>query len=549
MHRCCTAACLVLALLPHLPAQSILPPPPVPAGNPQTPQKELLGKALFWDEQLSSSRTLSCGTCHIFERGGSDPRSSTALHPGPDGIFGTADDRHGSPGVVRHDAQGAFVADPLFGIRPQVTSRLAPSPINAAYERELFWDGRAGDVFRDPVTQAVVLPAGGALESQIAGPPVSDVEMSHMGRTWSDIAADIAPLEPLALADQIPPALQAFVQGQTYATLFQQVFGSPGVTPVRIIFALAAYERSLISDQSPFDRYLAGQGSLTAAQARGFVEFQGLCASCHTDVLPSALTAGPGLNDFRNIGVRPIGDDAGRQAVTNDARDAGKFKTPGMRNVALRGRWFHNGGAASLREVIDFYARGGDFYVNQDPLVASMPGQISAQDILDLLDFLRALTDPRLVQGIAPFDRPRLWSESANVPVVFGQGTAGSGGAAPGSIAVLPAYLGNPHFTLGVDRALPGALHYLVLDVAANQVPAVILGQNVYLALTPAHTPVAVPQLVQGAAPGTGYSSLTFPIPQQPGLRGMTVFGQWLVFDPQGPFGVVVSDALGFPVF
>src|SRR5262245_18208981 len=245
MFRPCLAALLPGATLL---AQAILPPPPVPPGNPTTPDKVLLGKALFWDEQLSSSRSVACGTCHVPEAGGADPRTAMSLHPGADGLFGTDDDVHGSPGVARHLANGQLVASPLFGVQRQVTNRRAPSVVNAAYAAKLFVDGRADGVFRDPVSSAVVLPSGGALESQMAGPPVSTTEMAHLGRTWFDIANELPSLVPLQLATQVPAALQQFLANDTYDAVFARVFGSPGVTPVRIIFAIAAYERSLISD-------------------------------------------------------------------------------------------------------------------------------------------------------------------------------------------------------------------------------------------------------------------------------------------------------------
>ena len=135
---------LLLAAAAALPAQ-IFPPPPQPAGNQSTVGKELLGKALFWDEQLSSTRTLACGTCHRFGSGGSDPRT-TAMHPGPDGVYGTFDDIQGSFGVVQHDQNGNYVAEPLFGVERQVTGRKAPSPINSGYVADMFWDGRADGV-------------------------------------------------------------------------------------------------------------------------------------------------------------------------------------------------------------------------------------------------------------------------------------------------------------------------------------------------------------------------------------------------------------------
>lgn len=543
--RTISSALLATAIAATAQAQ-ILPPPPVPAGNPLTAAKALLGKALFWDEQLSSSRTVACGTCHIFAHGGSDPRAA-APHPGPDGQPGTADDIHGSPGVVRHDTQGHFVRDAIFGIRPQVTARKAPSPINAAYATELFWDGRASSVFRDPVTNNVVLASGGALESQIAGPPTSEVEMSHIGRSWTSIAADLASCTPLALADQVPVPLQAFVQGHTYASLFQQVYGTPGVTPVRIIFAIASYERTLISDQSPFDLSLVNQATLTTQQASGLLKFRGLCSGCHTDVNPPVLTTGPVLHDFRNVGVRPLAEDVGRAAVTNNPLDQGRFKVPGLRNVALRAPYFHNGSMATLGNVVDFYALGGRFHVNQDPMVFNIPGQLSAQDRLDIVSFLHTLTDPRVAAELPPFDRPRLWSEGYAVPSVFGIGTAGAGGFVPGSVAVLPAYAGHPAYSIGLDRVPGSALHVLVWDLAANQVPAVMLGQNVYLGMTPNLVTFALPQPTSGSGPGDGIGTFTFPIPA--GFAGVTLFGQWLVFDPQGPNGLTVSDAFRVPLF
>lgn len=539
---CGLGAIAGLAIAP-LTAQ-ILPPPPVPAGNPMTADKVLLGKALFWDEQLSSSRTVACGTCHIFAHGGSDPRTA-AVNPGYDGVLGTVDDVRGSFGVVRHDDTGAFVRDTFFGIRPQVTGRRATSPINAAYATELFWDGRASDVFRDPVTGAVVLPSGGALESQIAGPPLSEEEMSHIGRSWTDIAADLAGLTPLALADQVPPALAAFVQGQTYASLFQQVYGSPGVTPVRIIFAIASYERTLVSDQSPFDLSLVGQHTLTPQEASGLAKFRGLCATCHTDVNASVLVTGPVLHDFKNVGVRPSFEDPGRMAVTNSPLDAGKFKVPGMRNVALRAPYFHNGSRATLASVVNFYALGGQFTF--DPLVINIPGQLSMQDRADIVAFLQTMTDPRVANELPPFDRPRLWSEGARVPSTFGLGTAGSSGVRPAAVAVLPAYGGNARYTVGLDRAASGSLHFLAWDLQPAAAPISLLGQTVYLGMSPSLVVVPMPTPTLGNGPGDGIGGLTFAIP--PGFAGTTLYGQWLVMDPQGPNGFAASDAFALPLF
>ena len=116
---------LLLCLRASSPALGELPPVPVPPENPITEEKRVLGKILFWDEQLSSDDTVACGTCHIPASAGADPRPAT--NPGFDGIFDTDDDIIGSFGVVRRNALNEPVDDPLFGFEPQVTGRAAQS--------------------------------------------------------------------------------------------------------------------------------------------------------------------------------------------------------------------------------------------------------------------------------------------------------------------------------------------------------------------------------------------------------------------------------------
>lgn len=534
-----------LGTLPLL-GQAILPLPPAPAGNPTTPEKVLLGKALFWDEQLSSSRGVACGTCHILEHGGADPRAQSALHPGADGVFGTDDDVHGSPGVPRHMADGSLLPSARFGVQTQVTDRRAPSVVNAAYATRLFLDGRADDVFRDPTTGAVVLASGAALENQIAGPPVSSVEMAHLGRSWVDIANELPSLTPLRLATQVPAALQQFLGNDDYAAVFARVFGSPGVTPVRIVFAIAAYERSLVSDQSPFDRYLAGLGSLTTMQSLGLARFQTFCAACHTDLDPSVLVTGPVLDDFRNIGVRPVAEDVGRFAVTNALADRGRFRVPGLRNVALRGSFFHNGSQQTLGQVVDFYARGGDFADNRDPLVDAINGHIFISDSLQLQALLNALTDPRVANGLPPFDRPRLWSEGPLALAEFGVGSVGSTGLPLRGEGLGAPYAGNQAFGVGVDSVAPGAFTFLLLDVAGSPNPTTVLGQSLYVGQTPALQILPVGPASVGPG-GLGHASAVFHVPAT-GAFG-TYWLQWAAVDPAGPAGFVTSDALRFTVF
>ena len=229
---------------------------------------ELLGKTLFWDEQLSSSGTVACGSCHQPAFGGTDPRAerpgagqdpreSGSLHPGYDGLFGTADDAVGSPGVVRHRADGSPTGG-NFALRSQTTGRKSPSNLTAAFNSELFWDGRAGGALVDPLTGTTVQAFGAAIETQALGPPVSDVEMAHAGESWASVATRIQGARPLASASRLPPDVAAFVGTSDYPTLFSAAFGGTGVTPVRIAQAIAAYQRSLAVFDTPFDQFQAG---------------------------------------------------------------------------------------------------------------------------------------------------------------------------------------------------------------------------------------------------------------------------------------------------
>ena len=307
------------------PLGGLLPPPTAPAGNPITTSKILLGKALFWDEQLSSTRTVACGTCHFPKAGGSDPRSfeASSINPGPDGFFGTPDDIAGSPGVPLTTADGDYVGDAAFGLAAQSTGRRSMPAIDAAYTPELFWDGRASDTFRDPITDEVVLGSGAALESQAVGPLVSDVEMGHVGRDFPDVAARIESSAPLALASDIPTGLERWIASRSYPELFAEAFGTSEVTIARTAMAIATYERTLVSQETPLASFAAGNTSaLTTQEQIGRQIFiQAACATCHL---------GPRLTDdeFHYIGVRPTAEDVGRFAVTGDALDMGSMKTP-----------------------------------------------------------------------------------------------------------------------------------------------------------------------------------------------------------------------------
>ena len=522
------STCFASALLTAALHAQGLPPVPIPPQNPITPNKVELGRALFWDEQLSSTGTVSCGTCHIPTAGGGDPRQAlTSLHPGLDGSLGTADDVVGSPGVPLHDATGRYTRDPFFGLQPQVTDRNAPTMINAAFAPSLFWDGRASATFLDPETGVTVLANRGALESQAAGPPLSDVEMGHVGRDWQDVIDRVTTATPLALAEDVPADLAAFVAGNDYPTLFASAFGTPDVSAARIAMAIATYERTLLSDETPFD-----QGALTQQEQRGLAIFNGpgRCNLCHSGPLFTD-------NDFHNIGVRPIAEDDGRAGVTGQPQDAGRFKTPGLRNVGLSAPYFHGGSAATLADVVDFYNRGGDFPQNQDPLI--QPLGLAPPQRADLVAFLATgLLDARVANETGPFERPTLYAESTRVPSSFGIASAGSGGFAPELVALEPPLLGNANMTVGLEHATPGSLYYLLADTPGGGID--VLGARLYFGftsnLTGLHSGAA-----QGTGFGAGFDAALVQVPNDPAFAGLALTFQWIGFDAGAPGGLSAS--------
>jgi len=406
------------------------PPSPYPAENPDSDPKALLGKILFWDEQLGGDNTVACGTCHRPNAGGSDPRSSlaSAAMPGGDQVLGTADDIHGSPGVVRCNAQGQHTGQSV-----QVTTRKAPTYLDAMFAGRLFWDGRAEcshagcpgfSAFEDPDQPGTYpIQYGGALESQAVGPPLSPVEMACEGATWPAIHQKLSTATPLALAKQIPSALADFIAANdaSYPKLFQAAFGGAQtsgpqdqINTRRIAFAIATHERRLRSDQTAWDRWNAGEdAALTPAQLRGLSVFsnKARCQLCHR---APAFSDG----DFHFIGFHVPSDDLGRKAINTEFGVPGALRTPTLRNVGLREATglLHNGAGpgASLAQIIDLYDKGGlvdDAKVTGIDAII-LPLGLSPGEKADLLDFLQhGLEDPRVGAQAAPFDRPLLASE------------------------------------------------------------------------------------------------------------------------------------------
>ena len=514
-----------------------LPPVPFPPENPVTPEKALLGKILFWEEQLSSDGTVACGTCHAPARGGVDERHS--IHPGRDRILGTDDDVRGAAGIIRATSNGTYVPDEIFGLRPQVTHRAVPTNIAAAYFTSLTWPGLAGNFFVDPQTGELKIPVGGALELQALGAPIIDTEMAFEGRNWDHVSAKIAEVTPLKLASDLPQDIQNVLnQYPTYPALFRYVYGDPTVNAERILYAIATYERTLIPDQSPWDRFIAGdQSALTPEQNAGLELFMGKadCARCHTPPLFSDDT-------FKSTGLRPPLEDVGRYEVTGAFDDIAKFKVPTLRNLGLRPRFMHTGEFTTLKEVVDFYDDGGGTHkFNKDPLLKPLGLTVREKQLL--IDFLEhALDDPRVASATAPFDHPTLFSQQG-VPIPFGHATRGTGGIAPRTLATVPFNVNNPNYKIGIADALGGSLAFFALSNARGPAGQVFSGVPVHLAIQ-GPFPIAFPIPLSGTGPGGGYATLHSPIPLDPALAGQTLASQWFVLDPNAPGGLAATEGV-----
>ena len=245
------------------------------------------------------------------------------------------------------------------GVKGQKGGRNAPTVFNAAYFQFQFWDGRAP-----------------SLEKQAEGPVQNPIEMAHT-------------LEGVERKLQADPV---------YRAEFEKAFGPGAIRYEMVGKAIASFERTVISSNSPFDRYLYGgeKEALSESAQRGLAVFRdpqkGNCTACHTIGEQYALFTD---NKFHNlgVGVDPQGrlTDLGRSAVTKNETDQGAFKTPSLRNIALTAPYMHDGSLQKLEDVIDFYVGGG----NSNPYLDK---EMKALDFLtfperaDLLAFLQSLT-------------------------------------------------------------------------------------------------------------------------------------------------------------
>jgi cytochrome c peroxidase len=250
------------------------------------------------------------------------------------------------------------------GIRQQKGGRSAPTVINRVYSMAQFWDGRAA-----------------SLEEQAKGPIANPIEM---GMTHDGAVENIRK-----------------VTG--YRPLFAKAFGTEDIDIDRIAKAIACFERTVLSGNSPYDRYKHGdKRAMTAEQVRGMDIFvnKAKCDSCHEG-------ANFTLNAYHNLGVgmdKPE-PDLGRFAVTKDPRDWGAFKTPTLREIEHTGPYMHDGSLKTLDEVMEFYNKGG--VPNKNLSQEIKPLHLTEQDKKDVVAFLKALSGEGW-QGItAPLELPK----------------------------------------------------------------------------------------------------------------------------------------------
>ncbi len=238
------------------------------------------------------------------------------------------------------------------GDKSKVLGRATPTIVNTGYITLQMWDGRKKD-----------------LEDQATGPLDSPDEMN----------ADYTGL--LAFLNSNP----------TYKAGFEKAYPGEKIDKVTFSKAMASFERTVVSNNSPFDQWLAGdKNALTMQQYRGFQLFKdpkkGNCAVCH---------AAPNFTDngFHNIGLAQFGSDKpdlGRYAQKQVATMKGAFKTPTLRDINRTAPYFHDGSARTLEEVVEHYALGGVVKTNLSPNLK--PIQITTQEKTDIVAFLHALT-------------------------------------------------------------------------------------------------------------------------------------------------------------
>lgn len=257
-----------------------------------------------------------------------------------------------------------------IGIAAQVGTRNTPTVWNVAFQSLLFWDGRAA-----------------SLEAQAAGPILNPLEMG------------------LASPAEAERRLRA---EPSYGAAFARAFGDEAITFARIAMALAAYERTLITPDAPFDRFVRGDAAaLSVAQVRGMALFETVgCVLCHNGPGFSDASLLGGQNALRYFPANATSYDEKYRLLT-DGGVPGVWRVPSLRNVALTGPWLHNGSVDKLEEVVRIMAgaqlgRSAKLtaWISPDHALGTVDrSPLSEREVADIVAFLQSLSSDSLVAG------------------------------------------------------------------------------------------------------------------------------------------------------
>jgi cytochrome c peroxidase len=361
---------------------------PVVAEATEAPNKDALvelGRRLFMDPTASREGRFSCASCHDPERGFSDPRPKSEDDAGETR-------RHSQP-LVDLGGDGFHWDGEFSTVRELLVARVAPA-------------AEASRARTDRVNKRLA-------EARKSDQPTSDFRpnLPYYG-------------EDRRFGPPATPVAERLAEDGRYAEAFAAAFGAPQPTTERVLDAMDAYCASIRSAGNAFDRFRAGdEAALSAPAKRGLALFEGKagCAKCHlTDGVGRApLTDGK----FHDTGVStrasirelqfptgakkadgrldPAPADLGRGETTLLRRDERQFKTPSLRDVALRAPYMHDGSFGTLAEVVRYYSEGGTPHPGLDDAVT--PLRLADAEAADLVAFLRSLTgDCRAGLGFAP---------------------------------------------------------------------------------------------------------------------------------------------------
>ena len=247
-----------------------------------------------------------------------------------------------------------------IGIDGVFGNRNAMALINLAWSKDFNWNGSVSD-----------------LESQAFEPVINPIELHALN--WKEVRSKL-------------------IQIEEYKDLFELAFNTRIIDSTNVVKAIAQFERTLISADSKFDKFLDYRASLTPSELRGkeiFTTEKGDCFHCHSYPLFTS-------NDFHNNGLDPeLEMDNGRFNVTGDINDKGKFKSPSLRNIELTAPYMHDGRFQTLEEVIEHYNFGGHNSTTVDPLMkkVGIGLGLSQQNKVDLINFLKTLTDTSFINN------------------------------------------------------------------------------------------------------------------------------------------------------